>query len=288
MAEERNLATARAPEGETDEDTTKADLQRRMEQARESITHTVEEIKDTVTNQYQNVRETISQNLDWREQFRRRPTAFALGALGAGLIVGYTVGGALRGDGELTDRYYKSDGEDYGDAIEATDAPTRSYAAQAITGSAYAAPAYTPPSSSSGEQTARSPVPQSRPSYSSGYEAEDVSTESDKPGLLSRFKETQAYDRLQQEVSTLGSRAVDELSKTAQAVVLPAILGKLKDMIGIDLSTQREVAQRTKLEHQTSTARAGAAQSESKVQDHADGGASGGASMSDSSSPARA
>ncbi|MCA1592717.1 MAG: hypothetical protein LC754_08720 [Acidobacteria bacterium] len=67
---------------------------------------------------------------------------------------------------------------------------------------------------------------------------------------MERFKETQAYDRLQQELSTLGSRAVEELSKTAQNVVLPALLGKLKDLIGIDLGTQREVAKRSKLEHE--------------------------------------
>ena len=272
MAEERNLATVRAPEAETDEDTTKAELQRRMEQARESITSTVEEIKDTVSTQYQNVRETISQSLDWREQVSRRPAAFALGALGAGLIVGYSVGGVFKGDGELPERYYQSEGEDYGDVITAA-APMRSYAAQPITGSTYGASAYAGGSEQAAHESV--PMPATRPSYSSGYEANTTSDEAEKPGILSRFRETQAYDRLQQEVSTLGSRAVDELSKTAQTVVLPAILGKLKDMIGIDLSTQREVAQRTKLEHQTSTARAGAAQSETKVQEHTEGSGSG-------------
>ena len=97
----------------------------------------------------------------------------------------------------------------------------------------------------------------SRPSYSSGYETPLAaqSPEPSGPSLLERFKETQAYDRLQHEVQQLGSRAVEELSKTAQNVVLPALLGKLKDMIGIDLGTQREVAQRSKLEHQTAHAR---------------------------------
>ncbi|HEY1404914.1 MAG TPA: hypothetical protein VGB05_12350, partial [Pyrinomonadaceae bacterium] len=68
MAEERTLGTARAPEttDTADDDVTKAELQRRMDEARESITQTVSEIKDTVTTQYQNVRETISQSLDWR------------------------------------------------------------------------------------------------------------------------------------------------------------------------------------------------------------------------------
>ena len=84
-------------------------------------------------------------------------------------------------------------------------------------------------------------------------------SEPEGPSLLARFRETKAYDRLQEEVSTLGDRVVDELSKTAQTVILPAILGKLKDLVGIDLGTQREVAKRSQLEHQTAKASAAAA-----------------------------
>src|SRR5215210_2293115 len=98
MAEERNLATVRAPES-TDEDVTKEELQRRMEEARESITQTVTEIKDTVANQYQAVRETVTEALDWREQFRKRPLAFSVGALSVGFIVGYSIAGTFKGDG---------------------------------------------------------------------------------------------------------------------------------------------------------------------------------------------
>ena len=263
MAEERNLATARAPEAADAEsdavDPTKAELQRRMDEARESITNTVHEIKETVTNQYQNVRETISQQLDWREQYRRRPVVFAAGAIGVGALVGYSLGGALFGsDDDLADRYYEAEGE-YDDTQVSVRAD-RSYAAQAITGGAY------------GSTAAASPLAGDlsdvRPSYSSGYEATPapVAEEPSGPGLFERFKETQAYDRLQQEVQTLGSRAVEELSKTAQQVVLPALLGKLKDLIGIDLSTQREVAQRSKLEQQAVTTRAQADQADQSAQ----------------------
>ncbi len=278
MAEERNLATARATADDydaattttanNDDDTTKAELQRRMEEARESITQTVSEIKDTVSTQYQNVRETITQSLDWREQFRRRPAAFSAGALGVGLLVGYSIGGALRGGNKDWD---ESD-DDY-DAGEQDSSSPRSYAGQAITGGAYGASTHAPsqayPSAevtSSVQRSGRSTdvsADDARPSYSSGYQAatgthSTVSNEPQKPGLLDRFKETQAYDKLEQEVSALGGRFVDELSKTAQNVVLPALLGKLKDVIGIDLSTQREVAQRSRLEQQTSTSRASA------------------------------
>src|SRR5215212_2470860 len=99
MAEERTLGTARAPETDTaDDELTKAELQRRMEEARESITQTVSEIKDTVTTQYQNVRESISQSLDWREQYRRRPVEFSVAALGVGVLLGYSIGGAVFSD----------------------------------------------------------------------------------------------------------------------------------------------------------------------------------------------
>jgi hypothetical protein len=272
MAEERTLGTARAPEGETaaaDDELTKAELQRRMDEARESITQTVSEIKDTVTTQYQNVRETISQSLDWREQYRRRPIEFSVAALGVGFLLGYGVGGAFGGDSDMTERYYESEGSDYDVDESHVRTPTeRGFAPQAILGGAYGSTASTPPSqsqpaparssssSSYDEQpsAAFAASADSRPSYSSGYEAATTeSNEPQKPGILDRFKETPAYDRLQAEAATLGNRFVEELSKTAQAVVLPALLGKLKDLIGIDLSTQREVAQRSKLEHQAAS-----------------------------------
>ena len=279
MAEERTLGTARAPEIDNadDDDLTKAELQRRMDDARESITQTVSEIKDTVTTQYQNVRETITQSLDWREQYRRRPVAFSVGALGVGLIVGYSVGGAFGSDSELPERYYESEGDDYDpDDVHVRTPTERSYASQAIVGGAYGSTAYAQPQPAARPREEQSDAfydeSQSRPSYSSGYEAALTPAELEKRGLFERFKETQAYDRLQSEVATLGSRAVEELSKTAQSVVLPALLGKLKDMIGIDLSTQREVAQRTKLEQQATVA---SAATTSAQEGQAKGGASG-------------
>src|ERR687894_1731404 len=116
MAEERNLATARAPEEVTaDADATKEELQRRMEEARESITQTVTEIKETVVSQYQQVRENISDTLDWREQYRRHTVPVTLGAAGVGVLLGYSVGGALFGrdddDYDEADDYEQADEE---------------------------------------------------------------------------------------------------------------------------------------------------------------------------------
>ena len=58
------------------------------------------------------------------------------------------------------------------------------------------------------------------------------------PGLLERFRETSAYERLSQEAGAIGDRLVEELSSTAQQVVLPALLRKIKGWIGLDLSSK--------------------------------------------------
>ena len=58
----------------------------------------------------------------------------------------------------------------------------------------------------------------------------------DGPGMLERFKETSAYDRLSKEAGAIGDRIVEELSTTAQSVVLPFLLTKIKTWAGLDLS----------------------------------------------------
>jgi hypothetical protein len=296
MAEERNVGLARATDSTADPDTTKAELQRRMEEARESITQTVTEIKDTVVTQYQQVRENISDTLDWREQYKRHTLPFTLTAFAVGTFVGYTVMGAFKGERE-------DDFEDDGafDRVEAgfdrgLKDSQRSYAAQPVLGGAgagaYQRSSSRPESnaateaadvfgqSGGGSDRGEDVGPETRPSYSSGYQApsapraqglasyassaSSASAEEEEPkgpGVFERFKETKAYDKLQGELSTLGERAIEELSRTAQTVVVPALLSKLKDMIGIDLSTQREVAKRSRVEHETaqSTAKTAAA-----------------------------
>ncbi len=258
MAEERNVGLARAQEPPiTDEDTTKAELQRRMEEARESITQTVSEIKETVATQYEHVRETINESLDWREQFRRRPVEFSAGALGLGLLLGYGLGGAFVGrrDRDDDDDYSEYDDDDYDSDDDVRPAMQSMPVARPIIGGVSASSPY---GSGTDYNRASAPIAPTA-SYEGSYKATtDAETEPDKPSLLNRFKETKAYDRLQSELSTLGDRFVEELSGTARTVVLPALLGKVKDMIGIDLSTQREVAQRSKLEQQTAGARADA------------------------------
>jgi hypothetical protein len=186
MAEERTLGIARAREG-GDEESSKEELQRRMEEARDSITNTVTEIKENVTQQY----ETVKDALDWREHFKKRPVAWSLGAAGVGFFVGYGIAAALSDD-DYT-------GDDYASPVE------RSYAAQPVIGGAISAAATT-------------------------------NGKDEGPGMLERFKDTSAYERLSKEAGALGDRLIEELSTTAQAVVLPALLRKVKGWIGVDLS----------------------------------------------------
>jgi hypothetical protein len=107
MVEEGTLALVRSnessgPLAKPGEDSSKDELQHRMEAARESISNTVDEIKDTVVNQYESVKESVSQTLDWHEQVKRRPVAWSAGALGAGFIVGYGVAAVVKGPPQIS------------------------------------------------------------------------------------------------------------------------------------------------------------------------------------------
>src|ERR1044071_6644300 len=111
MAEERTLGLTRAQDL-TAEEPSKQELQRRLDEARDSISHTVTEIKESVANQVQAVKET----LDWREQFKKRPVVWSAGAMGVGFLVGYGLAAMVKGDaddddhassyGSSYDRYY--------------------------------------------------------------------------------------------------------------------------------------------------------------------------------------
>ena len=182
MAEERNLGLARARDT-WDEEPSKEELQRRMEEARDSITNTVTEIKENVALQV----ETVKDALDWREHFKKRPVAWSVGAAGVGFFVGYGIAAALSDD----------DADNYV-------AQTSTYA-HSLTGEDIVKPAMAP-------------------------------NGKDELGLLDRFKETSAYDRLSKEAGAIGDRLVNELSTTAQVVVLPLLLKKIKGWIGVDLS----------------------------------------------------
>src|ERR1043165_696378 len=120
MAEERALGLARAEE-RTSGDPSKEELQRRMGEARDSISSTVTEIKETVANQVKAVKDT----LDWREQFKRRPVAWSAAALGVGFATGYCIAG-----------YAKGDSSDYHSAIDRYREESDLYGSQSLLGGA--------------------------------------------------------------------------------------------------------------------------------------------------------
>jgi hypothetical protein len=98
MASARNLMTAKPATGTGEAsgpemtEVTKEDLQRRMDDARESISQTVGEIRGTVEDQYASVKATVSGALDFRDAFRQEPILWSVGALSAGFAFGYTLG----------------------------------------------------------------------------------------------------------------------------------------------------------------------------------------------------
>ena len=187
MAEERTLGLARAQE-EIGEDLSKERLQRQLDQARDSISNTVTEIRETVANQVQAVKDT----LDWREQFRRRPVAWSVGALGAGFLVGYGVTAAFKGE----DR-------DYEESVDYYSGRSRSYAAQPLAAS-------------------RTVQSQSIPE----------THEHDGPGFLKKITNSNAFGRVREEAGDIGDTFVKELSNTAKQVVLPALINSLRNFIG--------------------------------------------------------
>ena len=188
MAEEGTLGLVRVVETTGDE-ASKEELQRRMDEARDSISQTVTEIKDTVVQQYESVKDTISETLDWREQFKKQPVAWSAGAVGAGFIAGYGIAAIVKGPGGGNGNGYER--------------------VEAYQSSAVAAPQFSTPSASS----------------------TNAREEDNGPGLLARLQETPAFDRLQKEAATVGNRFVDEISKTAQEVLLPATIGMIKSWL---------------------------------------------------------
>ena len=216
MAEERTLGLARAQEHSTEEPS-KEELQRRLGEARDSITNTVSEIKETVANQVQAVKDT----LDWREQFKRRPVAWSAAAMGVGFCTGYCIAG-----------YVKGDESEYHSAIDRYGEESRNYATQGIVSSAaMAAPA--------GIHTKH-----------------ENGTHDTGPNFFQKITNTPAFERVKDEAGNIGDAFVQELSKTAKTVVLPALITSLRNFIGDHLpNAEKRSEQRPTTSYQPSLER---------------------------------
>lgn len=196
MVEERTLELERIDDSsgqlsKVDEDSSKDELQHRMEVARSSISNTVDEIKDSVVNQYESVKESVSKTLDWHEQVKKRPVAWSAGAAGAGFLVGYGLAAVVKGPTKIPV-------ESYGD------------------GQLRRATGYAPRAS------------QSNVGASPKNEAPGPSGS----GLIQRMKETPAYDRVRSEAGVIGNHVVDEISKQATEVLVPAAMAWIGGWLG--------------------------------------------------------
>jgi hypothetical protein len=196
MAEERTLGLARAQE-HTAEEPSKEELQRRLGEARDSISNTVTEIKETVANQVQAVKDT----LDWREQFKKRPVVWSAGAMGVGFCVGYCVAAFVKGD----ERY------DYSSAIDRFGEESKYYSSQEVLGS--------------GSMAAMAPRADTRVRQGNG-------THDEGPSFFQKVANTPAFEKVKSEAGNIGDAVVKELSNTAKTVVLPALITSLRNFIG--------------------------------------------------------
>jgi hypothetical protein len=184
MAEERALGLATGQTSEHEE--SKEELQRQLEQTRNSISSTMSEIKDTVAHQVQAVKDTF----DWREQFKKRPVVWSVGALGVGFMTGYKLA----------------------DTFKHPSTPT------------YFSP----------EQYSYSP--QKR--INEGELERDVSWSAEDrdqgPGLVDRLKGSPMYNKVSNEASSLGNELVSEVSSAARTILVPFLLMKFKEFVGLD------------------------------------------------------
>ncbi|MGH9968620.1 MAG: hypothetical protein ACREBG_12440 [Pyrinomonadaceae bacterium] len=176
---------------------------REEELSKEELQLRMEEARDSISQTVTEIKETVAHQyetvkdaLDWREHFKKRPVTWSLGAAGVGFCVGYCIASAIKGEDRETGEYVSSE-------------------SHAFAGMPILAPADT---------------------VSPSGVLERSNGKDDGPGLIGRLKETRAFDRLQQEVGSLGDRLIEELSRTAQVVIVPALIRKVRDLIGADLS----------------------------------------------------
>jgi hypothetical protein len=159
-----------------------------------------------VANQVQAVKDT----LDWREQFKKRPVAWCAGALGVGFSLGYCIANYVKEDD--THSYYS--------AIDRYGEESSRYASQAMDTSS--APMAAPVST-----RAR----QSNGAHDSG------------PGFFQKVASSHAFEKVKDEAGNVGDAIVQELSKTAKTVVLPALITSLRNFIGDHLPNAKTESQ---------------------------------------------
>ena len=79
MAREIAISRAKGESALTDRDTENAVVELEIERTREKILESIQRLRGEVTDA-----------IDWRKQYARRPWAFLAGALGLGVLLGLT------------------------------------------------------------------------------------------------------------------------------------------------------------------------------------------------------
>jgi hypothetical protein len=171
------------------------------EPSKEELQRRMDVARDSITNTVTEIKETVANQvqavkdtLDWREQFKKRPVAWSAAALGVGFCTGYCIA-----------NYVKGDEQDYHSAIDRYGEESRSYASQAIVGGAAPAGMYSKPENGLHDKG---------------------------PNVFQKIANTQAFERVKDEAGNIGDAFVQELSKTAKTVVLPALITSLRNFIG--------------------------------------------------------
>ena len=65
-----------------------------------------------------------------------------------------------------------------------------------------------------------------------GFRSKQSNGHDSGPGFFQKVANTPAFERVRQEAGNIGDAVVEELSKTAKTVVLPALITSLRNFIG--------------------------------------------------------
>jgi len=203
MAQPGTPGQTRGKERVGDEAFLKHEIRRRLEETRESVKEAASEIKEAATQGFVSVKDAVA-DFDWRDEVKKRPVAWSLGALGLGLLAGYAISGATKRahDGEGKRGYGPSE--------------PHANAAHPIIGELH------------NSATEQPPAP-----------ARVAAEKKRAPATIEKSKERRASDRVRQELGSLRDRFMDEVSTIAHQVLLPALIRKIRQAISTNLSDKR-------------------------------------------------
>ena len=119
--------------------------------------------------------------------------------MGVGFAVGYCIAAFAKGDDSA-----------YSTAIDRYEEESRNYASQSLAGGAAAVVS----------------APQT------GFRSKENNGHDSGPSFFQKVANTPAFERVRQEAGNIGDAVVEELSKTAKTVVLPALITSLRNFIG--------------------------------------------------------